>query len=184
MQPRSSPPAPPGPRSDAGDQHTPPGRIPHDQTATRRHLMHAASAPRPRSGTQRPRWKPSGPPRQSCRAKRKEVPGPSPAPVNARMKPKTSKLRMPESETRASAIPKYYTTTRKSLQCPAPTRSERRRPRWELLHPARSRSRTPSHCPGGTLRAHARARAPKSLILSCANFRELHPSHTERNDIP
>ena len=63
-------------------------------------------------------------------------------------------------------------------------RSQTARPRWALLHPSRNRCRTPSHTPGGTLRAHARARAPKSLILSCANFRELYPSHTERNDIP
>lgn len=62
--------------------------------------------------------------------------------------------------------------------------SQTARPRWALLHPARNRSRTPSRHPGETLRAHARARAPKSLILSCANFRELYPSHTERNDTP
>ena len=80
MQPRSSPPAPPGPRSDAGDQHTPPGRIPHNQTAARRHLMHAASAPRPRSGTQRPRWKPSGQPRQVPGQKEKRFPAHHPCP--------------------------------------------------------------------------------------------------------
>lgn len=69
-----------GPRSDAGDQHTPPGRIPHNQTAARRHLMHAASAPRPRSGTQRPRWKPSGQPRQVPGQKEKRFPAHHPCP--------------------------------------------------------------------------------------------------------